>query len=113
MPPSQNGKHNGGSIKQQLKSNRTAIAAAAPFRAALCLHGKIGSIDRGQGWTRAVDNGPPTVDVAVISYAGFIRHLVEPNRATHKIDIFGHSWSPQLGSTLDALFMPVGSAHQR
>ena len=113
MPPSQNGKHNGGnSIKQQLKSNRTAIAAAAPFRAALCLHGKIGSIDRGQGWTRAVDNGPPTVDVAVISYAGFVRHLVEPNRATHKIDIFGHSWSPQLGSTLDALFMPVGSAHQ-
>ena len=87
--------------------------AGATLRAALCLHGKIGSIDRGQGWTRAVDNAAPTIDVGVISYAGFVRHVFEANRATHTIDVFGHSWSPDVGPTLDALYQPAASHHER
>ena len=86
---------------------------AGLLRAALCLHGKIGSIDRGQGWTRAVDGGSPTLDVMVISYAGNVRHIIEANRATHTVDVFGHSWSPELGPALDALYQPKGALHER
>ena len=77
------------------------------------LHGKLGSIDRGQGWTRAVDGGAPTVDLAVVCYAGVVRHIVEANRAMYSVDVFGHSWSPDMGPALDALFAPKGSAHER
>ena len=85
----------------------------ATLRAALCLHGKMGSIDRGQGWTRAVDGAPPTIDVNVISFAGTVRHIFEANRATHTFDVFGHSWSPEVGAAVDALYEPKRSAHER
>ena len=59
-----------------------------------------------------VDNAAPTIDVGVISYAGFVRHVFEANRATHTIDVFGHSWSPDVGPTLDALYQPAASHHE-
>ena len=65
-----------------------------------------------RGWTRAVDGGAPTIDVSVISYAGTVRHIIEANRATHSVDVFGHSWSPELGPALDALYEPKASAHE-
>ena len=89
-----------------------SIRRPRKLRAALCLHGKIASIDRGQGWTRAVDGGAPTLDVAVISYAGTVRHIFEANRPTHTVDVFGHSWSPQMGPALDALYEFKRSAHE-
>jgi hypothetical protein len=76
------------------------------------LHGKLGGIDRGQGWTRAVDGAEPTIDLAVICYAGATRHIVEANRAEAAIDIFGHSWSPEIGQALDALWQPRASVHE-
>ncbi|KOO29522.1 hypothetical protein Ctob_004102, partial [Chrysochromulina tobinii] len=82
------------------------------LRAALVLHGKLGGIDRGQGWTRAVDGAEPTIDLAVICYAGATRHIVEANRAEAAIDIFGHSWSPEIGQALDALWQPRASVHE-
>ena len=95
------------------RKNSTTPSTGKRLRAALVLHGKMGSIDRGQGWTRAVDGAAPTIDVGVIAYAGFVRHLFEPNRASYSIDVFGHSWSPEVGPSLDALFQPTGSLHQR
>jgi hypothetical protein len=89
-----------------------AVAASGKLRAALVLHGKLGGIDRGQGWTRAVDGAEPTIDLAVICYAGATRHIVEANRAEAAIDIFGHSWSPEIGQALDALWQPRASVHE-
>ena len=107
------GKHGGGSGGRKNVTATSAPPLGKTLRAALVLHGKIGSIDRGQGWTRAVDGAPPTIDVGVITYAGFARHLFEPNRGTHTIDVFGHSWSPDVGPGLDALYAPKGSKHER
>ena len=90
----------------------TALVASGKLRAALVLHGKLGGIDRGQGWTRAVDGAEPTIDLAVICYAGATRHIVEANRAEAAIDIFGHSWSPEIGQALDALWQPRASVHE-
>ena len=91
-------------------ASRTTSGA---LRAALVLHGKLGSLDRGQGWTRAVDGMAPNIDLAVISYASVVRHLVEANRDEYSIDVFGHSWSPEVGTVLDALFRPKESKHER
>ena len=49
----------------------------------------------------------------MIAYAGNVRHIVEANRATHTVDVFGHSWSPEIGPALDALYEPKGAKHER
>ena len=94
------------------KNGTSATGGRPLLRAALCFHGKLGSIDRGQGWTRAVDGAPPTIDVNVFTYAGFARHLVAANSDAYTIDVYGHSWSPEVGPALDALYQPAGSSHQ-
>lgn len=81
------------------------------LRAAVVLHGKLGGIDRGQGWTRAVDGGAPTIDLPVICYASLHRHIIRSN-PDYAIDIFGHSWSPELGPALDAIYSPRVSLYQ-
>ena len=83
------------------------------LRAALVLHGKLGSIDRGQGWSRAVDGAAPSLDLVAISYATMARHILQANRDQFTVDVFGHSWSPDLGPAIDALFQPKRSVHQR
>ena len=87
--------------------------AGKRLRAAIVLHGKIGSLDRGQGWTRAVDGGAPSLDLVIPCYASMVRHVIEANRATAVVDIFGHSWNPDLSVALDALFTPKRSLHER
>ena len=76
-------------------------------RAALVLHGKIGSLAG-----RSINSGPG-LDVIVLSYATTLRHIVQANADDYRIDVFGHSWSPEVGPALDALYKPTASLHQR
>ena len=42
-----------------------------------------------------------------------LRHVVEPNRARGvRIDVFLHSWHPENGRDLDALYAPAASQHE-
>ncbi len=82
------------------------------LRAALVLHGKIGSIDRGQGWPRAVDGAPPNLDLPLVCYAAMVRHLISANADRYDVDVFGHSWNPELGAALDAIYEPQLSGHE-
>ena len=76
-------------------------------RAALILHGKLGSL---AGRSIASGSG---LDVVVISYATTIRHIIQANSEDYTIDTFGHSWSPEIGPALDALYKPKRSLHER
>ena len=69
-----------------------------PLRAALVLHGKLGSLAG-----RSVSTGAG-LDVAVLCYATMLRHVIQANRPLYKVDTFGHSWSPEIGGVLDALY---------
>jgi hypothetical protein len=106
-------------------------------RIALVLHGRIGiwrtrssHIDDAkvvwlanapQAWKRA----PPTMagidrkahstlaGFAAFGRASLWKYVVEPNRASGAtLDIFLHSWHEEIGSALDAMYMPVGSKHE-
>ena len=52
-----------------------------------------------------------------IGFAGFasrsiLRHVVDPNRARGvRVDVFLHSWHPEIGRDLDALYAPAASLH--
>ena len=84
--------------------------------AALILHGKLGRFDRGVAGSpaRAVQAGVTgSLDLAVFCYAAFVRHIIEPSRhAGLDVQVFGHSWSPDIGEALDALFRPRASSHE-
>ena len=42
-----------------------------------------------------------------------LRHVVEPNRARGvRVDVFLHSWHPEIGQDLDALYAPAASQHE-
>ena len=76
-------------------------------RAALVLHGKLGSLAG-----RSISSGPG-LDVIVLSYATTLRHIIQANSADYSVDTFGHSWSPEVGAALDALYKPTRSSHER
>ena len=41
-----------------------------------------------------------------------LRHVVDPNRARGvRVDVFLHSWHPEIGRDLDALYAPAASQH--
>ena len=41
-----------------------------------------------------------------------LRHVVDPNRARGvRVDVFLHSWHPEIGRDLDALYAPAASLH--
>ena len=82
--------------------------------AALVLHGKIGGFDRGMGGARSIDaSSVAGLDLAVLCYANFVRHVLEPNRhAGLEMHVLAHSWSPEIGDALDALFKPRLSLHE-
>ena len=39
--------------------------------------------------------------------------MIAPNRHRWDIDVVGHSWSPEIGQTLDALFAPKRAVHEQ
>lgn len=86
----------------------------APSYAALVLHGKLGSFDRGVAPSRSVQAGVRgALDLAVLCYAAFVQHVIEPSR--HEgldMHIFAHSWNPELGDALDALYQTRLSLHE-
>ena len=45
--------------------------------------------------------------------ASLERHVIAPNRHRWDIDVVGHSWSPEIGQTLDALFAPKRAVHEQ
>ena len=48
-----------------------------------------------------------------LCYASLLQHIVQPNqRRGMQVDIFGHSWSPEVGAELDAMYRPLRSSHE-
>ena len=83
---------------------------------AIVLHGKVGgmeSLATPGGRTRAVDGARASAPMMALCYASLLQHIVQPNqrRGMH-VDIFGHSWSPEVGAELDAMYRPLRSSHE-
>ena len=82
------------------------------------LHGRMGGLGslmvgappRAQ---RSVEGAQPSVSSAALCAASLERHVLAPNRHRFDIDVVGHSWSPEIGATLDGLYAPVRSMHER
>ena len=87
-------------------------------RLAVVLHGKVGGVaslapGAPPRATRSFENAQPSVAAAALCAASLARHVLAPNRAHFDVDVVGHSWSPEVGAALDALFAPVRSVHER
>ena len=83
-------------------------------RIALCLYGKIGTWDQSASDAR---DGPASntsvVRIASLAHRTIQRHVVHANRRDGLIvDVFLHSWNPDAGAALDALYAPNASLHQ-
>ena len=50
--------------------------------------------------------------MVALSYRSLVRHVVQPNIGAYAVDVFGHSWSPEVGQLIDALYEPRRSKHQ-
>lgn len=84
------------------------------LRAAYVMHGKLGALDRGTGAAvRAVDGATAGLDLVAMCYAALRRHVIEANRKEYTVDLIGHSWNPEVGPALDALFNLRASAHEQ
>ena len=96
------------------------MADAAPRMRSLAvvIHGRMGGLAPVLPGTppravRSLENAPPSPLSAALCAASLERHVLAPNRARFAtIDVIGHSWSPEIGATLDALFVPRRSLHE-
>jgi hypothetical protein len=93
-------------------------AAGRRWRLAIVLHGRMGgsgSLLQGAPPKplRSLDGAMPSVTSAALCAASLERHIIAPNRGRADMDVFGHSWSPEIGATLDALFALRRSVHQQ
>ena len=89
-------------------------------RIALCLYGMIGTweqgatelmISRSEGKT--LHKNASIAALATFSHRSIHQHIVTANRADGMaVDVFLHSWNPEVGSVLDRLYSPVASQHQ-
>jgi hypothetical protein len=105
-------------LPTRMTNAMTDAAAAAP-RPSLCvvLHGRMGglaSLVRGAAPRpmRAFEGAQPSVVSAALCAASLERHVVAPNRQRFDVDVVGHSWSPEIGDTLNALFAPRRAVHE-
>lgn len=120
--------------------DNSAAASALPTavrRVALLLHGRLGiwkvkashiddpeviwKANAPERWREApksmskIDIQPHSTitGFAAFGRASLWRHVIEPNqRAGVAVDCFLHSWHPEIGKQLDALYMPIGSLHE-
>ena len=96
---------------------RNPTAAQGPGGGlAIVLHGKVGgmeSLTTPGGRMRAVEGARASAPMMALCYASLLQHIVQPNqrRGMH-VDIFGHSWSPEVGAELDAMYRPLRSSHE-
>ena len=88
---------------------------------AIVLHGKIGGMTpmapdvstTSMMRVRSVDGAPASSSMMALSYASLLQHVIAPNRRRGiQVDIFGHSWSPEVAGLLDALYQPTRSLHE-
>lgn len=86
-------------------------------RLAIVLHGKVGDIasvlPNATGKAlRAFDNAQASPHMAALCAVSLLRYVITPNLATMQVDVIGHSWSPEIGATLDGLYNPLRSLHE-
>ena len=85
-------------------------------RLAIVLHGRLGGLASLLGAPpralRSFDGAIASVSAAALCATALERHFIAPNRAHAEMDVFGHSWSPEIGETLDTLFSPRRSSHE-
>ena len=77
---------------------------------AIVLHGKLGDVKRpgySSGSVRSVDGARASPQMITMCFASLVRHIVQPNTYRFQVDVVGHSWSPEVGGLLDALFRPL------
>ena len=84
---------------------------------AVVLHGRMGgmaSLVPGAPARpiRSLEGAVPSIASATLCAASLERHVIAPNRARFAIDVIGHSWSPEIGAALDALYAPRRSLHE-
>lgn len=89
----------------------------AQMSVAVVLYGKVGTFDapgRDVGPDDAIIPGQRQWQRRLVeeSHASFVRHVVDPNPGV-ALACFAHSWNPSLGPTLDKLYAPVESLHER
>ena len=122
----------------QQQSSPSAVSRPATMRGnvheggrhslAIVLHGKIGGMppmapDVPLGGmivptsslmqVRSVDGASASSSMLALSYASLFQHVIAPNRRRGiQVDIFGHSWSPEVAGLLDALYQPTRSLHE-
>lgn len=79
---------------------------------ALCLHGKIGAWDIGPSHlVGGLHNR--TATYATLAHSTIAKHILQANqRDGLRLDVFLHSWNPEVGPTLDSLYLPNASLHQ-
>ena len=84
---------------------------------AIVLHGRMGGLASQHSGAapralRSFDGAVPSVASAAACAASLLRHVIVPNRRRYTVDVIGHSWSPEIGAALDALFAPKRSKHE-
>ena len=95
-----------------------AASSIVPHKSlAVVLHGRMGgmaSLMPGAPGRplRSFDGAVPSPSSAALCAASLEQHVIGPNRAHFAVDVFGHSWSPEIGATLDGLFAPRRSLHE-
>jgi hypothetical protein len=101
----------------------SAPASPKPLQLALLLHGKLGSwfassseiagAQRAGGTPALLSSTTAIRAFAAFTHASFDRHVVQPAaRSGASLRVVIHSWSPEVGPTLDALYRPAASAHE-
>ena len=84
---------------------------------AVVLHGRLGGVasvlpGAAPRPLRSFENAVASPLSAALCAASLERHVIAPNRRHFAVDVIGHSWSPDIGATLDALFEPRRSLHE-
>ena len=81
----------------------------ASARVAVVLYGRIGALDHSDGTKfRSRDGGTASAPMLVMVYAAFVRHVLRPaEQSGTAVDVFGHSWSPEVEELLTLLWRPL------
>ena len=100
---------------------RAPAVAEGGHSLAIVLHGKIGGMvpmvsdvpTASMMRVRSVEGASASSSMMALSYASLLQHVIAPNRRRGiQVDIFGHSWSPEVAGLLDALYQPTRSLHE-
>ena len=87
------------------------------MKLAIVLHGKIGDVNPfgiSAQKLRAVDDAQASPALLAMCFDALERNVIEPNAKRFRVDVIGHSWSPELGDLIDTLLnrFLVLSAHE-